>query len=132
MDRVGKLVADAVIGVDTLWGGDVMCASGTGRFIADSWYSDEALPMAYTVASAEKIRKAGGVTSKELERAVVEEYVKQIDIPGAIKEIRAEANKNHELRKAYLRGLATCMEVMWDLAMEVIGKGEPVRYARCV
>ena len=29
MDQVGIYVADAVLGIDTLWGGDVMCASGT-------------------------------------------------------------------------------------------------------
>ena len=48
MDQLGKYVADAVLGIDTLWGGDVMCPSGTGRFIADSWFSDEPLPAAYT------------------------------------------------------------------------------------
>ena len=48
MDQVGSYVADAVLGIDTLWGGDVMCPSGTGRFIADSWFSDEPLPAAYT------------------------------------------------------------------------------------
>ncbi len=31
--------ATAILGVDTLWGGDVMNPSGTGRFIADSWFS---------------------------------------------------------------------------------------------
>ena len=130
MDRLGKLVADAVIGVDTLWGGDVLCASGTGRFIADSWFSDEELPAAYTCSAAARIRQAGGVTSKELERAIVEEYVKQIDIVGAAKEIRQEAEKIRGLRGSYLMGLATCVEVMWDLAMEVFGKGEPVSYAQ--
>jgi hypothetical protein len=30
------LIANAILGIDTLWGGDVMCPSGTGRFIADS------------------------------------------------------------------------------------------------
>ena len=43
MDSIGRFVADAVLGIDTLWGGDVMCPSGTGRFIADSWFSDEPL-----------------------------------------------------------------------------------------
>jgi hypothetical protein len=41
MDALGRFVADAVLGIDALWGGDVMCPSGTGRFIADSWFSDE-------------------------------------------------------------------------------------------
>ena len=132
MDRIGKLVGDAVIGIDTLWGGDVLCASGTGRFIADSWFSDEPLPAAYTIPSAERIRKAGGVTGKELERKIVEEYLREIDIPGAAKEIRREGEKIRGLRGSYLTGLATCVEVMWDLAMEVLGKGEPVSYERCV
>jgi hypothetical protein len=39
-----------------------MCASRTGRFIADSWFSDEPLPAAYTLPAAEHIRKSGGVT----------------------------------------------------------------------
>jgi len=132
MDRIGKLVADAVIGVDTLWGGDVLCASGTGRFIADSWFSDEKLPAAYTIPAAARIRQAGGVTGKDLDRRIVEEYVAEIDIPGAAKNIRLEAEKIGGMRKSYLAGLAGCVEVMWDLAMEVLGKGEPVSYKRCV
>ena len=46
MDQAGRYVADAVLGIDTLWGGDVMSASGTKRFIADSWFADVPLPVA--------------------------------------------------------------------------------------
>ncbi len=132
MERIGKLVADAVLGIDTLWGGDVLCASGTGRFIADSWFSDEELPAAYAIPSAARIRQAGGITGKTLERNDIEEYLREIDIPGTVKEIRQEAEKIGGLRGSYLTGLATCIEVMWDLAMEVLGKGAPVNYQRCV
>jgi hypothetical protein len=132
MDRIGKLIAEAVIGIDTLWGGDVLCASGTGRFIADSWFSDEPLPAAYTLPAAAKIRQAGGVTGKDLEWKSVEEYLGQIDIPGAAKNLRLEGEKIHGARETYLTGLATCVEVMWDLAMEVLGKGAAVSYQRCV
>src|SRR6201998_1727998 len=132
MDALSRFVADAVLGVDTLWGGDVMCASGTGRFIADSWFSDEELPPAYTIPAAAHIRQAGGVTAKELDKKVVEEYLKAIDIPGAVKNIRLEGEKIRGLRGSYLTGFATCVEVMWALAMEVLGKGEPVSYERCV
>ena len=58
--RLRNIVANAILGIDTLWGGDVMCASGTGRFIADSWFSDEPLPAAYThpaAARAARIRR---------------------------------------------------------------------------
>lgn len=132
MERIGKLVADAVLGIDTLWGGDVLCASGTGRFIADSWFSDEELPAAYAIPSAARIRQAGGITGKTFERNDIEEYLREIDIPGAVKEIRREAEKIRGLRGSYLTGLATCIEVMWDLAKEVLGKGAPVSYQRCV
>ncbi len=59
-----ELVGTAILGIDTLWGGDVMCASGTGRFIADSWFSDDPLPAAYTHPSAARVRESGGVSAK--------------------------------------------------------------------
>ena len=132
MDQAGKYVADAVLGIDTLWGGDVMCPSGTGRFIADSWFSDEPLPAAYTHPSAARVRESGGVAGKSIDRAAVEEYLRHVDLPKAIAGVRAEAGKLHGLRKSYLTGLAVSLETMWDLAMEVLGKGDPVPYARSV
>lgn len=132
MEQIGKLVADAVLGIDTLWGGDVLCASGTGRFIADSWFSDEPLPAAYTIPPAGRIRQAGGVTGKESNKKDVEEYVAQIDLPGIAKEIRKGGAKIGGLRGSYLVGLAGCVEVMWELALEVLGRGAPVSYERCV
>jgi hypothetical protein len=108
-------LANAILGVDTLWGGDVMCPSGTGRFIADSWFSDEPLPLAYTHPAAAAVR-AG-------DRAAVEAYLAAVDIRGAIDALDGDA---------YVRGLALCLRVMWDLAMEHFGKGAPVPYERCV
>ena len=132
MDALAKFVADAVLGVDTLWGGDVMCASGTGRFIADSWFSDEPLPAAYTVPAAARVRESGGVCDKKVDRQAVDDYLRQVDLPQAIAGIRAEARKSGGMRGEYLQGLALCLETMWDLAMEVLGKGKPVPYERCV
>jgi len=132
MDQAGKYVADAVLGIDTLWGGDVMCPSGTGRFIADSWFSDEPLPAAYTHPLAARVRETGGVGGKTVDVAAVEEYLRQVDLPKAIAGVRAEAGKLQGLRKSYLTGLAVSLEVMWDLAMEVLGNGDPVPYARSV
>ncbi len=132
MDQAGKYVADAVLGIDTLWGGDVMCPSGTGRFIADSWFSDEPLPAAYTHPSAARVRESGGVGGKSIDREAIEEYLRNVDLPKAIAGVRAEAGKLQGLRKSYLTGLAVSLETMWDLAMEVLGKGDPVPYARSV
>jgi hypothetical protein len=132
MDQAGKFIADAVLGIDTLWGGDVMCPSGTGRFIADSWFSDEPLPAAYTHPSAERLRQSGGVTGKSIDREAVGEYLRAVDLPKAIAGLRSEAAKIGGLRQPYLTGLAVCLETMWDLAMEVLGKGDPVPYVRAV
>ena len=132
MDQVGRFVADAVLGIDTLWGGDVMCPSGTGRFIADSWFSDEPLPAAYTDPAAAVLRGSGGIADKNLNRAAVEDYLRCIDISTAIGGIREEAQKIAGLRGQYLLGLSLSLETMWDLAMKVLGKGDPVPYERCV
>ena len=126
------LAGNAILGIDTLWGGDVMCASGTGRFIADSWFSDEPLPEAYTHPLAARVRESGGVSAKEPDRESIRSYLKAVDIPGAIHGLDAEARATGGLRGQYLAGLASCFEVMWDLAMEILGEGPAVPYERCV
>jgi hypothetical protein len=130
MDQADKFIADAVLGIDTLWGGDVMNPSGVGRFIADSWFSDFPLPAAYTHPAAAQLRQLGGVSVKN--REAVEEYLRAIDLPKAINGVRQEAKKMGGLRQAYLTGMADSLDTMWDLAMEVAGKGDAVPYARCV
>src|SRR5512142_2108125 len=132
MDQVGRYVADAVLGIDTLWGGDVMCPSGTGRFIADSWFSDEPLPPAYTHPAAARVRQSGGVSAKAPDSESIEAYLAAVDLPGAIEALKGHAGRAEGLRGRYLAGLAECFEVMWDLAMEVVGRGKPVPYERCV
>ena len=109
-----------------------MCPSGTGRFIADSWYSDEPLPAAYTVASAARVRETGGVAGKTVDHAAVDAYLKDVDLPSAIAGVRKEAAAIGGLRGKYLAGLSDSLQVMWDLAMEILGKGPAVPYARCV
>src|ERR1019366_4719441 len=126
------LIANAILGIDTLWGGDVMCPSGTGRFIADSWFSDEPLPPAYTDPSAARVRESGGVSAKTPDRQAIEAYLAAVDVLGAIRGLKTEAAAMPGLRGEYLRGLALCFETMWDLAMEMLGKSEPVPYERCV
>src|SRR5271157_4304868 len=132
MDQTAKYIANAILGIDTLWGGDVMCASGTGRFIADSWFSDEPLPIAYTTPAAAKLREWGGVTGKAVEPAVVEQYLRDVDIPAAIAGMKHEGAEIGGHRGRYLASLSDCLTVMWGLAMEILGKGPAVPYERCV
>jgi len=125
-------IADAILGIDTLWGGDVMNPSGTGRFIADSWCSDEPLPRAYAHPTAAKLRETGGVTAKAPDLAAIDAYLAAVDVHGAIAAMAEEAKRGGRVRRAYLKGLAQAFEVMWDLAMEMVGRGPAVPYERCV
>ncbi len=131
-EKFEETVGNAILGIDTLWGGDVMCPSGTGRFIADSWFADAPLPPAYTDPTAARVRASGGVSAKEPDREAIEAYLKAVDIRGAIQSLGAEGRSAGGLRGQYLGGLALCFETMWDLAMEILGRGEPVPYERCV
>ena len=124
--------AEALIGIDTLWGGDVMDPSGTGRFIADCWFSDEPLPAAYTHPAAAKLRASGGVGAKTPDKPSIEAYIAAVNVKGAIARVISGSRALGGMRGAYLEGLGLCSEVMWDLAMEILGKGPEVPYERCV
>jgi hypothetical protein len=93
MDRIGRFVADAVLGTDTLWGGDVMCPSGTGRFIADSWFSDEPLPAAYKAPAAARVRASGGVAGKKVDRRAVEGYLREVEYPPSAVAVQIQNGK---------------------------------------
>jgi len=132
MNQADLSIANAILGVDTVWGGDVMCPSGTGRFIADSWFSDEPLPAAYTHPTAARLRAAGGVTGKD--SAAVADYMRELgtDIVRSMDAINVEARRVGGLRGTFLEGLNICLTTMWELAMETTGKGNRVPYERSV
>jgi hypothetical protein len=125
-------IAEALIGIDTLWGGDVMNPSGTGRFIVDCWFSDEPLPLAYTHPSAAALRANGGVGARAPDRASIDAYLTAVDVGGSIQRVLTQSRAEGGWRGAYIEGLGLCCEVMWDLAMEIIGRGPPVAYEHCV
>ncbi len=132
MQRIDQLIATAIIGIDTLWGGDVLHPSGTGRFIADCWFSDEPLPEAYTHPAASALRGNGGVSAPHLDRSAIDSYLRGVNVPQAIEELRETALslKNH--RGEYLAGLAGCLGIMYALALEILGLGDPIPYEECV
>jgi hypothetical protein len=132
VNKLDHCVAEAILGIDTLWGGDVMNPSGTGRFIADSWFSDEALPDAYAHPTAARVRASGGVSAKQPDHEAIDAYLAAVDVPGAIRGMASEASSLGGLRGAYLDGLALCFQAMWELVQEILGRGEAVPYARCV
>jgi hypothetical protein len=132
MPTLEQPIADAILGVDTLWGGDVLNPSGTGRFIADSWFSDAPLPLAYSHPAAARLRRSGGVTAKQRDLAAIDGYLAAVDVRGAIQDLAAGARAEGGLRGAYLTGLADCCAAMYDLVMELLERGAPVPYERCV
>ena len=82
--RLDALTATALLGIDALWGGDVMNPSGTGRAVVDSWFSDAPMPEAYTPPAAAPLRASGGVAAKEPARAAIDAYLAAVDVKGAI------------------------------------------------
>ncbi len=127
-----RTTATAILGIDTLFGGDVLDPSGTGRFIADSWFSDEPLPAAYTHPAAAVLRKAGGVAAKAPDLAALDAYLSAIDVAAAVKELSRLAGAVGGLRGAYLAGTADSLQAMWELGQELVGRGPKVDYDRCV
>ena len=79
---LAREIATAILAIDTLWGGDVMDTSGAGRFIADSWFSEEPLPEAYIHPAAARLRATGGVAGRTPDRAAVDTYLAAIDVKG--------------------------------------------------
>ncbi|WP_242359943.1 hypothetical protein [Anaeromyxobacter sp. SG17] len=130
--KLARTVATAILGIDTLWGGDVMSPSGTGRYIADSWFSDEPLPQAYTHAAAARLRETGGVAAPAPDAAALDAYLAAVDVPGAIDALAADARALGGLRGAFLAGQAESLRVMWELVEELRGRGPKVPYERCV
>ena len=124
--------ATAILGIDTLWGGDVMNPSGVGRFIADSWFSDAPLPLAYTHPAAAKLRDSGGVGAKQPDVAAIDAYLAAVDLPGALRDLAAGAAQVGGLRGAYLGSMAESLGIMWELSQERLGRGPVVPYQRCV
>ena len=130
--QLDETTATAILGVDTLWGGDVLDPSGAGRFIADSWFSDEPLPVAYTHPAAARLRQSGGVGAASVDLPALDAYLAAVDVPGALRDLSERSRALGGLRGAYLEGMAASLGVTWDLAMEQVGRGPAVPYERCV
>ncbi|MBI5412681.1 hypothetical protein HZA43_06005 [Candidatus Peregrinibacteria bacterium] len=68
--------ADAVVGVDTLFGGNVGSESGGDHFIADTYPTTEAtLPPSYHDPRAQTLRERGGAQAGQ-DAELVEKYIK--------------------------------------------------------
>ncbi|MFW5739839.1 MAG: hypothetical protein ACOC1F_05685, partial [Myxococcota bacterium] len=127
-----RAVANAIISVDTLWGGDVNCRSGTGRVIADSYFSWKELPEAYRGDDADRVRKSGGVSAKEPDKDAIHAYLKRTKPQEHIDAMLKISCDFDPLRREVVAGLADALRVELALAMEQIGEGPSVSYETCV
>jgi hypothetical protein len=125
-------MATAVLGLDTLFGGNVLSASGVNRFIADCWFSDEPLPEVYTHPSACRLRESGGLSARTPDRPTIEAYLRTVKVPDAIEGLRRAARQAPALRRRFLEGSADSFAVMWELALEMLGTGPKVPFDRAV
>jgi len=127
-----RAVANAILSVDTLWGGDVTCRSGTGRVIADSYFSGKELPEAYRGEDADAVRKSGGVSAKEPDRKAIASYIARVQPAVHLDAMERGSQDFDPLRKEVVHGLVNALRVELDLALERIGEGPQVPYERCV
>ncbi len=129
---LAELTATAIVGVDTLWGGNVLDPSGAGRFIADSWCSDLPLPPAYTHPAAAALRASGGLGAAQPAVAEVDAYLAAVDVRGAVAALADRARALPGLRGGYLAGVADSLQIMLELGEERLGRGPAVPHDRCV
>jgi len=133
-------VAQSIIGVDTLWGGDVENPSGLGRFIADSYFSGKVLPSCYSHPVAEKLRaESEGVMGKMASNEDVAKFVKDCGLNRTIDGVRQSGlfYADHQsakwvMRSKYLVSLADSLDIMLRLALAVRGMADPVPYEEAV
>ncbi len=132
LNEYENAVASAIISVDTIWGGDVNNPSGTGRVIADSYYSGKELPDCYAGEDADVLRKTGGAGAKNPDRDTVRAYLKRVQPTAHIEAMELLAKDFEPLRRDLVAGIAEALRVQFDLALECIGEGPAVSYDRCV
>ena len=113
-----------------------MCPSGTGRFIADCWFSDEPLPAAYTHPAAARLRDCGGVSGKDVDRDAVEDYLREVNCRKPSPESARSQSSSRPTRRRparpYLEGLADCLDTCGTSPWKSSGKGNRVPYERSV
>lgn len=126
------VIATAIIGVDTLWGGDVMNPSGVGRFVADTWFSGLPLPPCYHDDIATRLRLNGGVLGRAVSDGEIIVYIETYAIHNSIATLKASRLAEMSLRTKYLDGLGRALEVMIKMALATRGLREPISYDEAV
>ncbi|MFA4815147.1 MAG: hypothetical protein WC924_03815 [Candidatus Gracilibacteria bacterium] len=104
--------ATALVGVDTLMGGDVGCPDGGAHFIADTFPKEEVeLPPIYEDARSVKLREDGGMGAQH--KAMVASYINDYGLEGLQESLPAALPENaSEARRRFMENLGRCLDVI--------------------
>ena len=112
-----------VLGVDTLWGGNVASPSGVDHFIADYWISGAPFPAVMNDPFAAALRADGaGVLTKKDQTDAVRTFIEKYALDTLPNTLRGQMSSIQDKdRTTYLRNLISSLEVMRDRAMAEVG-----------
>ena len=126
------VIATGIIGVDTLWGGDVNDFSGTRRLIADSYFSDYELPPCFFDLVADQLRESEGVLGTVVSNDDVAAFVAKFEIRKAVEFLASGASALTAAQRKYQTRMGEALLAMLDLALSLRGLTAPVPYERLV
>jgi hypothetical protein len=129
-DTLDALIADVGIGIDTLWGGNVLHPSGKGRAVADTWFSTRPLPAFHGHPAAVALRQAGGVLFARASTEAIDAFLRESRLAQRLDHLATTVHHMPGLRGRFLRHLAEVLTVTWDIAQELLGRGTAVPYER--
>ncbi len=110
--------ATRLVGVDTLWGGNIGVPSGRDHFIADSWPRGEVeLPDIYGDPRSEALRKSGGVTPDSGE--LVRGYMSQYGLLDKGRLAESLGPGESQLRRRFVGNMERALDVMARAALAV-------------
>ena len=122
-------LANAVVGVDTLYGGNIIDPSGMVHFIADTYPRDVyEPPNVWKDGRAAHLRNVGGVRSKKDEKLVVG-FINQyglMDARGRLLSALGDSAPEH--RREFVGNLGTALEAMTKEALSIATTGKHIPF----
>jgi hypothetical protein len=132
MEDLDDLLCRALLGIDTLWGGDFQSPSGANKVLVDAWLSDKPLPSIWNTVSAAATRASKGMEGDPPDFEAITGFLAEMDFPLVLSNLDAAAGRIGGLEKTYIEGLLAALTIMWEIALEKLERGDPVAYDRCV
>ncbi len=131
-----ETMATIILGVDTLWGGDVMNPSGKGRFIADTYFSGKPLPAWYPAERFSSLRLQGGAAGKATSKDVYD-ATRHLQLREALRAMRMDTRRvvlhpSQIMQSRYINGLTRSLDIMLNMAFEAVGLHDGVKYRHSV